>query len=61
VWVVINGRPLPVDTFAPTSTDSEQTLVVPTDLSGVTSAAITVEPAPGSQQPTGAIVMGGDL
>ena len=62
VWVIVNGQPVPVDTFAPPSLESEQTLVVPSDLTGVTHAAITVEPGPtGSQQPTGAVVMGGDL
>ena len=61
VWVIRNGQPVSVGSFAPSTADSEQTLVIPSDLSGVTRAAITIEPAGGSLSPTGPPVMGGDV
>ncbi len=61
VWVIRNGQPVSVGRFAPSSADSEQTLVIPNDLSGVTGAAITIEPAGGSLSPTDPPVMGGEV
>jgi anti-sigma-K factor RskA len=61
VWVVQNGRQVAVGKFNPPATTSEVTLVIPSDLAGVSHAMITVEPAEGSPQPTGQVVMGGDL
>lgn len=61
VWVILNGQPVSVGSFTPSGPESEYTLIIPTDLTGVTQAAITIEPAPGSPGPTGPVVMGGDL
>jgi anti-sigma-K factor RskA len=61
VWVVQGGQQVPVGTFQPRSPSEEQTLVIPSDLQGVTHAMITIEPASGSQQPSGLVVMDGDL
>lgn len=61
VWVLQEGRQVPVGMFSPTDEGAEQALVIPSDLQGVTHAMITIEPATGSQQPTGQIVMDGDL
>ncbi len=61
VWVIRNGQPVSVGRFAPSSADSEQPLVIPSDLSGVTRATITIEPAGGSLSPTGLKVMSGDV
>ena len=61
VWVIRNGQPVSVGTFAPSSPESEYTLVIPSDLGGVTQAAITIEPTGGSLSPTGPKVMAGDL
>ncbi len=48
VWVILNGQPVSVGSFAPSSPDSEQTLVIPSDLSGVSHAAITITSAGGA-------------
>lgn len=61
VWVILNGQPVSVGSFTPSGPESEHTLVIPSDLTGVTQAAITIEPAPGSLGPTGPVVMGGNL
>jgi len=61
IWVIVNGQPVSVGTFAPSSPESEYMLVIPSDLGGVTQAAITIEPSGGSLSPTGPKVMAGDL
>lgn len=61
IWIVHQGRPQPVTTFSPTPSDRQFTLLLPSDLSGVTGALITIEPAGGSPRPTGVTVMTGDL
>jgi hypothetical protein len=61
VWLVQDGRQAPVGVFAPASVNEEQTLVIASDLSGVTEAMITIEPAGGSARPTGPVVMDGQL
>ena len=61
IWVIVNGQPVSVGIFVPSSPESEYTLVIPSDLGGVTQAAITIEPTGGSLSPTGPKVMAGDL
>ena len=61
VWVIQGNRPVPVGAFAPMSEDDAHTLVINSDLSGVTRAAITIEPRRDNLLPPGTLVMGGDL
>jgi anti-sigma-K factor RskA len=61
VWLVQDGRQVPIGSFAPPSLATEQVLVAPSDLAGVMAVTITIEPAGGSPSPTGPVVMAGDL
>ncbi|MEX0683278.1 MAG: anti-sigma factor [Dehalococcoidia bacterium] len=60
LWAITDGQPASLGAFSKQSPGNVRT-AIPFDPAGVDSIAITVEPAPGSQQPTSDPVVTGDL
>lgn len=62
LWFIRDGKPVPSVTFRPESTGQARVERVPVPTEGkVSAAAITVEPAGGSSQPTSPILLLGPL
>jgi anti-sigma-K factor RskA len=62
LWFIKDGKPVPSVTFKPESTGHARVEQIPVPVGGsLSAAAITVEPAGGSQQPTSPILLVGAL
>jgi len=60
MWVIQNGRaPFPSQVFKPSGRTTEVNFTVPIDVNQVAVLAVTIEPAGGSPQPTGPMVLAG--
>jgi len=60
MWVIQNGRPpFPSQVFKPSGQTTEISFSVPVEVSQVAVLAVTIEPAGGSPQPTGPMVLAG--
>ncbi|RPI25401.1 MAG: hypothetical protein EHM61_14480 [Acidobacteria bacterium] len=60
MWVIQNGRPpIPSEVFKPSGDTTEVSFRLPIEVNQVAVLAVTIEPAGGSPQPTGPMVLAG--
>jgi anti-sigma-K factor RskA len=59
-WAITDDGPVSLGTFR-AAKEGETRVAMAADLTGVTSIAVTIEPAPGVEQPTTAPILSGDV
>ncbi|HEU5180824.1 MAG TPA: anti-sigma factor, partial [Candidatus Polarisedimenticolia bacterium] len=61
LWLVTAQAKISAGVFDPSSEEAAGSVAVPTDAGAVVAAAVTPEPAGGSPQPTGKIILLGKI